>query len=294
MPESHSVKEAAAAEKERILAEKDEELNRLIEKKYAGNPAEKEEVLRQVAQLNALDDAEKKLAEEYRRTMIIPPPADFKPEPIARRIRLKLVLEKSKIRRGESPRFRLEMMNVGREAINYQEYSSSLFVKGAGLVDSHVMNIYITDPLGHRAIVMGTNRPSRKRSAKGNGMQFLPENTSKADGEKWLAETAALSEASNHFQVKLMPGETLHSIGDDDSPDGNFRTLRMDDDYDAPGRYQLQVVLDDRPEPLDKEYIEFSTRTGTPLDELQRTHSQRMKDALGPVSSNAAPYMVLQ
>ena len=263
-------------------------MNRLIEKKYAVNPVEKEAALRDIAQLNALDDAEKKLAEIYRRTMIFSAPANFKPEAFARKIRLKLILEKSTIRKGGHPRYRLEMTNVGREAIDYQEYDSSLFVKNAGMGDSRVMHLYFTDPRGHRARSVDPHWPS----GKSDDMKYLPNDLPEADKKKWLAETAAMSEASNHFQVKLMPGETLHSIGDDDSPVENFRTFLPQSDYHEPGTYRLQVELDDRPRPMSKNFIEVNLRTGSSLKELERDHNRQMRDAFGPVSSNVATFEV--
>lgn len=62
-------------------------------------------------------------------------------------------------------------------------------------------------------------------------------------------------------------------------------TLYTDDDFDEPGRYRIRVDLDDRPAPLDKDYIEFALSFST-LEEIQKTHDRRAKDAIGPVSSN--------
>ena len=279
----------------KVQEHKDEELNRLIEKKYAGNPAEKDAVLRDVAKLNALGDVAKEQAEFYRRTMVTPAPVDFKPEPTARKIRLRIVVEKSKIRLGGYPRFRLEMTNVGRDTIDYEEYRSSLFVKDAGSEDSTVMRLYITDPRGNRENAIGDRWVDETSpSSTSNEMRYLPDSMPKADKAKWFAETAARSRASTHFQVRLMPGETLHSIGDDASPRENFRTLRTEHHYDMPGTYQLQAELDDRPEPLDEYFIEANLRSGSTLEEIHKDHDRWMNDALGPVSSNVVSYEVVR
>jgi hypothetical protein len=117
---------------------------------------------------------------------------------------------------------------------------------------------------------------------------------SAVEREKPSTETAAMSEASTNFKVRLMPGETLHSIGDDDSPQENFRALRTEETFDTPGTYRLQVELDDRPRPMSKNYIAVNLRAGSTLKELRESHERRMRDALGPVSSNVTNYEVVR
>lgn len=246
--------------------------------------------------LDAQLDAEEKLAEFHRLTMVVPAPADFKPEPVARKIRLRLVLEKPTLRSGERPRFRLAMTNVGTEPIEYSETRASFFVKDASVLDSSSMRFYLIDRQGKRAKLLPKQPPEtfEPNKSPGHDTVYLPDSMPEAEKEKWLKETNAMGQARATFKVKLKPGETLHSIGDDDSPKENFRTLFSRAHFDKPGTYQLQVELDDRPAPLDKEYIEFNLRTGSTLEEIHKTHERRLRDALGPVSSNAATFEIAQ
>jgi len=268
-------------------AKNDAGLYHLIEKRYAADPQKKKAMLEDAVKLNATLDAEDQLAERNRRTMVDPAPADFKPEPVARKIRLKLILENSTIPRGGRPRVRLELTNVGRDSIDYQEYESSFFVKDGGLLDStRTIHFFLTDRRGRRVELSPGQTPASFQSNRSTEAFDVPAGLSEAEKKKWLVETYAMSRASTHFQVKLLPGETLRSIGDDDSPRENFKTLFTNVDFDKPGTYKLRVALDDRPEPPSRKYIEVSLRSGSTLAELQESQKKEMTNALGPVSSD--------
>lgn len=272
------------------------DLDHTLDKRYSGNPAEKEEIRSTMSQLDAKLAAEDKLAEIRRQTMVTPAPADFKPETAARKVRLKLILEKSVIRKGELPRFRLEMTNVGREAIDYQEIRSSLFAKGGTLLNTLTMRMYVTDSRRRRKALLppSTPRPGGRGRTRSSARITVPSGLPEADMKKWFMETNAMGQAHATFKVKLLPGETLHSIGDDDSPIENFKTLYTDDGFDSPGTYRLQLELDDRPAPLDKEYIEFSLKSGSTLEQIHKWHEDEIRAALGPVSSNIETFKVVQ
>lgn len=244
---------------------KDPAMERVLENQFAGRPAEKEAMRGAMSALDAKVNAEEKLAEHHRRTMVTPAPADFKPEPVARKVRLRLVLEKRIINAGAYPRFRLELTNVGRETIDYQEYSPSIFVKNGRMIDSPTIVFFLTD--------------SRK-----NRKELMPV----------VFRSARPTPAGETFRVKLLPGETLHSVGDDDSPVENFKTLDAKGADGTIGKYQLHAELDDRPRPLTKGYIEANLRSGSTLEQIKKSHQEEMRAALGPVSSNAAEFEVTQ
>jgi hypothetical protein len=285
MPEHRSEAASAAA-----ASKKDAEFQHALEKRYPNDRVKQEEMRKADLELNALLDAEDKLAEINRRAMVTPPPAGFKPESVARKVRLKLFIEKSNIKIGESPRYRLEMTNVGQEAIEYSESYSSLFVEGASLWDSMTMHFYLTDARGKRfeltAPTMGSSSVPDRRpiSDASDAPDGPPEGLSEADKEKWFRKTNAMGQAHARFKVTLFPGETLHSLGDGSVRDG-YRDLITDDaHFDVPGKYRLSLKFDDRPEPLDEENIRFAVKYST-RGKIVEDHSRRMKTALGPIST---------
>lgn len=288
MPKSRRADIAAAP----APAAKDADMERALEKRYPNNPAEKESMRNTMTDLDARLSAEDRLAEIHRRTMVTPAPADFKPEPAARKVRLKLILEKSTIRVGEVPRFRLEMTNAGRETINYREFRPSLFVQRGTILNSPTMHMYVTAGREKRREMLLSTTPRYRGGRRPSAKMIIPSGLSQEEMQKWFVETNAMGQAHATFKVKLMPGETLHSIGDEDSPIENFKTLYTDDDFDTPGTYKLQLELDDRPEPMSKRYIEISLRTGSTLEELQKSQERQFKEALGPVSSNSVTFEV--
>lgn len=243
-----------------------------------------------MSRLDAKWSAEDKLAEIRRRTMVTPAPAGFRPEAAARKIRLRLILEKNKIRAGEKARFRLEMTNVGREPIDYRERGASILVEGGGLLDSPAMNFQLTDASGNQKVLSPSSVPRPGRSARKRIAP--PSGLTERQAKAWFIETNAMGQAPSTFKIKLLPGETLTSAGDG-SPADNFKTLYTDDDFDKPGRYRLRVDLDDRPAPLDKDYIEFALKFST-LAEIKKTHDRLENDAIGPVSSNEAALEVVR
>jgi hypothetical protein len=238
-------------------------MEHVLENRFAGRTAEKEAMRGALSALDAKVDEGEKLEEHHRRTMVTPAPPDFKPEPVVRKARLRLVLEKRKINAGAHPRFRLELTNVGREPIDYQEYSPSIFVKNGRMIDSPTIRFFLTD-----------TRKNRK--------ELMPV-VFRSSGPRPAGET---------FTVKLMPGETLHSVGDDDSPVENFKTLDAKGADGNIGTYRLHVELDDRPRPLTKGYIEANLRSGSTLEQIEKSHKEELRAALGPVSSNAAEFEV--
>lgn len=243
------------------------------------------ELKKAMTALDARIDAEDKLAETRRKAMITPAPADFKPEPADRKIRLRLILEKNVLRAGEYPRFRLELTNVGSKPINYQENRPSMFLRNATLVDTNVMHFYLTTGRTERAelLPMMYGRPPKPASDRPSrpGM-------SEAEWKKRLNDPG--SQAEQNFDVRLLPGETLHNIGDDGSLSG-FTTLYAKGGFKKPGTYRLQVEIDDRPEPLTDEDIQAASSYWTP-QQSRDFHEEQVRNALGPVVSNTATFEV--
>lgn len=233
-------------------------------------PDGKKPVPELIKKLDALVDADQRLEDKNTRTMVQPAPPGFTPEPVARKIRLRLFLEKTKIRVGESPRFRLEMMNVGREPIEYIEYDSSVFRWGGLLHSIKTIKFLLTDSSG---------RTHRLEPALGGRPEPL-----KRMSAPFTAEQQAESTASTTFRARIGPGETLRSLGDGNSPAEPFRTMVVRDEFKTPGRYRIRVELDDRPEPLTESFIKLASSFQSP-ETTRKEHAQLVADALGPVAT---------
>ncbi len=260
-------------------------MERALEERYAGNRAEMDAARNGMRELDALGDAQEKLQAENQRTMVIPAPPGFKPERTARKIRLALILEKTRIRTGAMPRFRVEMTNVGMEPIDYEEAASSLFVKGGTFRSTQKMRMFVTEGTSppRKLLLPSTPRNPVDRDA---ARIKIPKGLSPAEMERWFEKTNALGQAHTTLRVRLLPGETLRSVGDADSPVDNFKTLETDDSFERPCVCRLQLRLDDRPEPLNERYIKILLRAGYSREKIKSDHDLRMKEALGPVSSN--------
>jgi len=278
-------------------ASKDHEFERVLDVHYGTDTVKKNDMRNFKNALDAQIDAEIKLAEINRRTMVVPASPDFKPEPVGRKVRLKLILEKAKIHPGDFLRFRLEMTNVGRQAVDFVEFQSGLFKTG-GLSDTDRISFHVTDPRGSRSKLDGVAASYKVRGwhekHPESKFEFLPDSMPKEAKEKWFEQTQAMSAASTVFTVKLLPGETLRSRGDGESTGETFRTLWCEQDFDRKGRYKLQVVLDDRPTPLTKTYVDAMLRSGSTMKEIQDLQDKQTKEALGPASSNAVTFEVAQ
>ncbi len=256
-----------------------------IEKRYSSDPKK----LELARQLYAEADVEDKQAVIDQKTMVAPAPAGFHPEPVARKIRLTLVLEKSMIRRGERPRFRLEMTNVGREAVRYSDLHESFFKSGY-LDSTDKIRFQLTGPLGRKTrlsspLALGSFRPEE--------IKFPPGMTD-ADKAKWAEKINNQSGGSSHLNITLAPGETLRSYGDGYSPRVPFLTLTSAFKFDTPGTYKLQVEFDDRPAPLTEEDIQRHLRYGgMSAEALRKENAEMRREALGPAVSNSASFEVV-
>lgn len=271
----------------------DAAMQRALDKRYGPDAAKKAEILETKKELDAQIDYEERFTEENRRTMIVPPAPDFKPEAVDKKIRLRLFLENTRIRPGDLLKFRLEMTNVGRKQIDYEEYSASIF-KFGGLLDSDTIAFYLIGPDGKKVELMPAAAADKIHGDEAAtpptapNTLVVPGGLSPEGREKWLRDTNARSAASNNFQVRILPGETLRSLGDGDSP---YRILYCEQDFTDPGKYRLQVELNDMPPPLSNEDIEHARSYWTP-QQTREFHRQSVLKALGPASSNAVSFEV--
>lgn len=223
-----------------------------------------------IRKLDAMISADEKLAAKNRAEMIVSAPAGFRPEDAARKVRLTLVLEKTSLAAGDEPRFRLELTNAGREPIDYMENDPSVFRWGGLLHSMKSIRFFLVDSKGLRR---------KMEPALGGRVEPL-----KSRAGALSRESEAEGVAANTFRVRILPGETLRSLGDGDSPSAPFRTMRLRSEFTRRGKYSIVVELDDRPAPLTEEYVKVASRF-RPEAQVRADHAKRAVEALGPVES---------
>ncbi len=275
------------------LPSTDPKMEKVLQARLGSDEAKKQAFRDTMDEVTLQVQAEDKLAEENHRLMVRPAPPNFKSLAAKRKVSLKLFLEKSKIHIGEKVRFRLELTNIGSEPILYREYESSLFKYGGLLYSYHTISFYLVDSSGHHKKLTGglVSRSLINPSFRESPLTPPPSSLSKAEKDRWILETNAESAANAGFKVRLAPGETLFSLGDMDSAQEPYRTLFIKERFNQAGKYRLQVELDDRPKPLTKKDIDNARTYWTPA-EKKHFYAKRLREALGPISSNAVSFEV--
>lgn len=141
-----------------------------------------------------------------RRELTLQARRDWKPESAGRKMTILLILDKSSIRRGESPRYRLEIRNVGREPLAFREAPPS-FIKDGSLCGTEDFRILLKSKRGEES---------------------LP------------CEPEISPPASSGLDLTLKSGDYL--LTRPDGPRDRFRALRAGRRFDSLGRYRLKVV----------------------------------------------------
>lgn len=223
-----------------------------------------------------------------RQELVIPPPPGFKSIPGRKRLRLSLAIEKEIIRRGEAPRFRLDLINVSSVAYEHRDRQSSLF-KDGGLTSSNHIRFYLTAPNGRDWPLIP---PLQPESAPLPELSFPPGWT-RAQIEAELDRSGIAQSVSRSLAVSLAPGETLRMRGD--APGDSFRTLRAAVAINAAGRYCLRARFDDSLSPLTEESIRLQiTVGGRRRDDIVKEHRRYMAGAEGRIEASAACFEVVQ
>lgn len=242
--------------------------------------------------IDAYDAAETQLTAENRATMILPPQPDFKPSVNARSVQLRLSMASTNLKINDPIRFRLEMINIGNEPIDYKETHPSIFKFGRP-IDSRTIHLVLTYPNGKRVPI--TTLTSRKRwrelLSKAPPFAIAHATVTAIPSDSWLIDTNARGAANNVFKVRILPGETLRSRGDGDTTGNVYRTLMAEQDLSVPGKYTLQAVLDDRPTSTTKTAIESAKGYQT-AEQTIAQRKIRQLNALGPIESNVVSFEV--
>lgn len=133
------------------------------------------------------------------------PKQEWTPENTPRKLKILLLLDKNRIRKGESFRYRLEMQNLGREPLPFRETAPS-FIKDGSLCGRGAFKLYAAPPGGKERLL-----PCRPAEETGSGLDLV-----------------------------LQPGEYLLTRGA--GPKDHFRELRTKFSFAALGTYTLKAV----------------------------------------------------
>lgn len=264
-----------------------------------------------IYELTEEDRIEEAVRAAERRELVRPAPAGFKPGRDRRKFRLTLVARDKTIRVGEAFWYRLELQNLGREAVRYWEVDS--FLKDGGSYGLGHWYFYATDPKGRReTLSIGTLFGGHEIRETRTDAVPIPgsEKMSEAEIEQFIRRDSAKRRADRDLIVNLAPGETLVSRpwrwvdawerverrdrGESDlapRPTGDFRELWTNFRFDFPGRYEVLAIYDDTMPPLPSEdFIKGMEKDGYSRASTIADYKKRGLERLGRVES--APVVI--
>lgn len=173
----------------------------------------------------SLESDEPQIAAD-REELIEPAKKGFRPIP-GQKLRLRLKVEKTKLRMGKPIRYSVELFNEGSETFVFLEDGGSFFKTGR--LASEKIALILTEG--------GVETSLRtKRAPHGIGSAEIPANISAAQAADWLKAR----KWEQKLIVRLAPGETLKTRGD--APGDPYRTLDTHS-YLFGLAYELKAVL---------------------------------------------------
>lgn len=137
------------------------------------------------------------------------PTQEWTPADAPRKLKILFLLDKNRIRVGETFRYRLEMQNLGREPLAFKETGPS-FIKDGSLCGSGALKLYAAPPGGKE--------------------RLLPCKPAEAPAD----------ETGSGLDLVLQPGEYLLTRGSGSKD--HFRELRTTLSFAALGTYTLKAV----------------------------------------------------
>lgn len=233
------------------------------------------------ARVKAADEAE----------LVRPAPPGFKPEPFRRKVRLKLIPKKTVLKPGEVLWYRVELQNLGREAISFNPSGRSFWKAGNAEFDK--WRFLITPPGGKEvdALIQYYLQDGVGPGARGR--------MNAAQREDHAFRMLRL----NSLNVAVMPGETLVTkawrllsyteLNDQSYRDitpapveGDFRELALEEfRFKAPGVYRVKVVFLDPPLYTERHFKE-AAKSGSEGEATIRYYNRSNSRRLGTVESN--------
>lgn len=218
-----------------------------------------------------------------RRDYIRPAPAGFKPEHAGRKVKLTMVVENKTLHRNGTLKYRLELQNIGSEAIDFYQSSSDFLAHRFLLGPFHIL---ITPHSGKERAAehfMGVGKDRDDNEIiHFPGEEHMTEAQKDAAFQKMIEE----SELKHLLDAKLQPGESLVSK-DDAGPPAAFHTLWTSFHFDALGTYRIRASFNDPPHrPYTEQELQRKEKLGMKRKYLIESYHDSVKEALGWVYSN--------
>lgn len=226
------------------------------------NPSESDTVLARFREGRRIELA---VRAADRRELVKPAPKGFAPEPADRKLRLSVIPRNKTIRLGEKFWYMLELQNVGRGTVAYQEDPS--FLKNGDRYDLGRWDFHIVGPGGKReTMVIGALYDEMAIGDLKLDAIRVPgsETMTQEEIQDYIRRDYAKQQADRGLEVELGPGESLVSRpwqwfgaqerlarkqrGEADltpRPTGRFREFWTTYPFDKPGRYEITVAYDD-------------------------------------------------
>lgn len=258
--------------------------------------------------------AEIAVRESERRELVLPPPTDFKPEVKGRKLRLTLVPRQKSIKVGERFWYRIEIKNVGHQAVRFRDWKS--FLKRGDQYASGRWNFELINPSGKRIdLVVGTLYGELAVSDAGLDTVDIPgaEKMTDAEVQDFIRRDAPRRRADLDIDVTLASGETLvsrpwrwHDVferrerkgrGEKNltpQPPGPWRELWVSHVFKEPGNYSISVAYDDPPlPPPSEEFLRAMERRGHQRSVILADKKEEDSLHLGRLKSNLVQFEVV-
>lgn len=155
--------------------------------------------------------------EQDRHELTRQPAPDWKPGGEERKLAMLLLIDKTRIRKGDGFGYRVEMQNAGREPLEIKEGAPS-FTKDGSLCGRTPFKILVTPPGGRE-----TALPCAPKGAV-------------------AVSTGPAAPPESGIELILQPGEYLLTRAS--GPKNKFRPLLTEMKFDAVGTYRLKAVYD--------------------------------------------------
>lgn len=152
-----------------------------------------------------------------RRELLRQPAPEWKPGGADRKLEMLLLIDKTRIRKGDAFGYRVEMQNAGREPLEIKESAPS-FTKDGSLCGGTPFKILVTPPGG-----------------KERALPCAPEGAV-------AASTVTAAPPASALELTLQPGEYLLTRAS--GPGNRFRPLLTAMRFEALGTYRLRAAYD--------------------------------------------------